>query len=53
MDKIRMTIRLVPALDKYISEIASDRGICKNTIITEACWKFVEKMKRESKEDSK
>ncbi|MDI0267897.1 hypothetical protein QIW52_18045 [Clostridioides difficile] len=49
MEKIRMTIRLVPKLNQDVQNIAKKRGKSKNSIIVDACWEFVEKIKKENK----
>lgn len=49
MEKIRMTIRLVPELNREVKNIAERQGKSKNSIIIDACWAFVKKMKRENK----
>ncbi|MCC0627446.1 ribbon-helix-helix domain-containing protein [Clostridioides difficile] len=49
MEKIRMTIRLVPKLNQDVQNIAKICGKSKNSIIIDACWDFVEKIKKENK----
>ncbi|ENY8858826.1 TPA: hypothetical protein ACMU4L_003479 [Clostridioides difficile] len=49
MEKIRMTVRLVPKLNQYVQNIAKECGKSKNSIIVDACWEFIEKIKKENK----
>lgn len=46
MEKIRMTIRIVPELSKAIERSAKEQGKSKNAIIIDACWSFIEKTKK-------
>lgn len=45
MEKIRMTIRVVPELDRKIKAFAEENGISKNAVILEACRDFLQKKK--------
>ncbi|CDW17235.1 Arc-like repressor [Clostridium phage phiCDHM19] len=49
MEKVRMTVRLVPKLNQYVQNIAKECGKSKNSIIVDACWEFIEKIKKENK----
>ncbi|AXU64253.1 hypothetical protein ACTPDT_05050 [Clostridioides difficile] len=49
MEKVRMTVRLVPKLNQDVQKIAKKCGKSKNSIIIDACWDFVEKIKKENK----
>lgn len=44
-----MTVRLVPKLSQDVQHIAKKCGKSKNSIIVDACWDFVEKIKKENK----
>ncbi|MFN1843245.1 hypothetical protein ACK2FW_09465 [Clostridioides difficile] len=46
MEKIRMTVRLVPKLNHYVQNVAKEYGKSKNSIIVDACWDFIEKIKK-------
>ncbi|WAW15247.1 toxin-antitoxin system HicB family antitoxin [Peptostreptococcus equinus] len=43
MEKVRMTIRVVPKLDEKISKTAKETGKSKNAVIIDACWDFIKK----------
>ena len=49
MEQVRMTVRLVPKLNQYVQNIAKECGKIKNSIIVDACWEFIEKIKKENK----
>lgn len=45
MNKIRMTLRVIPSLDEKLKEIARDTGRRRNDLIVHACWQLVYAMK--------
>lgn len=45
MNKVRMTLRVIPSLDEKLKEIARDTGRRRNDLIVHACWQLVHAMK--------
>lgn len=45
MEKVRMTLRIVPTLNEKLESIANQTGKSKNSLIVDACWEFIKKQK--------
>ena len=45
MEKVRMTLRIVPTLNEKLESIANQTGKSKNSLILDACWEFIKKQK--------
>ena len=52
MEKIRMTVRLVPELEKKLNEMSQETGQSKNSLIVSACWEFVMAFKEKGGKDN-
>lgn len=51
MNKVRMTIRLVPKLNNQLKKASEELGKSKNSLIVDACWKFVQKYNNSKKKE--
>lgn len=41
-DRVRMTLRIVPKLNKKLEKQAKEKGKSKNAVIVDALWKWFE-----------
>lgn len=44
MEKTRMTLRMVKALNEKLTKIARETGRSRNDLIVDACWEFLKEM---------